>query len=448
MGFLARRNTRKTELPPATAPFGLLGKGAKRSCRLQRRPLRLDRFRMSKTILLRGAKQLITLFGPDSPRRGAQLKELHLIQDGAVLIQDGRIRAVGPSRRLEKLEEAREAYELDATGKVVMPGFVDCHTKLLSGPPQFEGKDHLLSSLRAVRASTTQRMELDARRTLRQFLRHGTTTLEAKTGFGLDETTELRCLRVLHGLDEKPLSVVTSYFGAHFCPPEYEGDGRRYLDWAVETILPVIVKKKLARFVDADCGADGFPPDQCVRYLKAARAMGFPVRVHCGAHSDDGVRVALETGAASIDRVREISVDAARALARSDAVAVLLPGESFHGGVEYPPARELIEEGVAVALASGYDVRASPSCSMTAILSIACSQLKLTAAEAITSSTINAACALGVNGRAGSLETGKDADLLLLNVSDYREIPLYFGINPVAMVVRRGQIIYPRMGPA
>ncbi|MBK5291177.1 MAG: amidohydrolase family protein [Acidobacteriia bacterium] len=402
---------------------------------------------MIKTTLLRGAKQLVTLFGSGTPRRGVQMRDLYVIQDGAVLIQDGRITAVGSSRRLEKLEEARQADELDATGKVVMPGFVDCHTKLLSGPPQFGAlKEDPLAAMKAVRASTTQRLELEARRTLRQFLRHGTTTLETKTGYGLDEATELRSLRVLNGLDEKPLSVVTSFFGAHLCPPEYDDDCRRYLNWTVEKMLPMISRKRLARFVDAECGAGRFSADDCILYLTAARQMGFPVRVHSGMQSDESVRVAIETGAGSIDKVRRISVDAARALAASGTMAVLLPGEAFHMGVDYPPGRELIDEGVAVALASGHDAGTSPSCSMPAVVSIACCQMKMTAEEAITSSTINAAYALGVDGRAGSIEVGKDADLLLLNASDYREIPFYFGINPVAMVMRRGEILYPRLG--
>jgi imidazolonepropionase len=410
---------------------------------------------MSNPILIRGARQLITVSGAAGPRRGAQMQELHIIPDGAVLIQEGRISDIGPSRRVERLTAARKAEEIDATGQVVLPGFVDCHTSLMSGPPRLDeysapaksdaSAAALRASVRTVRNYSTQRMELETRRHVRQFVRHGVTTLGSMTGYGLDETTELRSLRILKALDERPLAIVGTYFGAHGCPAEYSGRAGDYIDWMRERMLPLIQKRRLAGSVAAEMGPHAFGAELCLQFLTQAAEAGFQVRVVAGAGAgDEAVMTALEAGAVSIERLGRPGPEAIRALAGSDTLACLVPGECFHRGErEYPHARDLIDENVAVAVASGFDSSTSPTCSMPAVLSIACSQMGMRPAEAIIAGTINGAHVLGVAERAGSIEYGKDADLVVMHVPDYREIPFHFGMNPVAMVMRRGQRIWP-----
>ena len=416
---------------------------------------------MSKTVLVRGARQLLTLVGPAGPRRGTAMRDVGMIQDGAVLIVDGRISDVGPARRVERLAEAREAFEIDASGKVVMPGFVDCNTRLVGGPPRLEeyearigggsvdGRGVSLDDVRLVRSYSKQRMELEARKQLRQFVRHGTTSLDAKSGCGLDQTTELKSLRVLESLEGRPLHVSPTYFGAAATPREMEASPEEYVEWLIEKMLPEVRARRLARFVDVACGTEGgFTATQSRRVLATARTLGFATRVQTGqcAASTGAVGVALDVQATSIDGLTELPEAALAALAAGGTIATLLPGRTFQaGGGGHPPARELIDGGVAVALGTGFDGSTSPSCSMPMMLALACSQMRMTPAEALTAATHNAACVLGEDRRIGSLESGKDADLILLQTGDYRELPFRFGMNLVAMVIRQGEPIFPRV---
>ncbi len=409
---------------------------------------------------MRGARQLLTLRGASGPRRGWGLQDLGLIQDGAVLIRDGVIASVGPSRRVENLSEARSARELDATGRVVMPGFVDSHTHFVCGPlrltdyeellagapaqPITENAEGIRSSVRAVRSLSSTRLLLQARRTLETFIRHGTTTLEGKSGYGLDETGELKTLRVMATLRQRPLDVLPTYFGAHTVPLEYQGRADDYLDWMCSHLLPIIRRRRLARFVDAACGPAGFSCQQARRYFQAAQALGFLLKVHAeqSTHSG-GARLAVELGAVSADHLAWADPQDVALLAASPTIATLLPGPVFHLGLDrYPPARALIEAGAAVALGTDFNPGTSPSHSLPAILALACSQMRLTPAEAVSAATINGAHALGMGGRVGSLEAGKQADLIVLDVPDYREIPYHYGVNLVAMTLKRGEILY------
>ena len=412
---------------------------------------------MSKSVLIRGARQLLTLVGRPGPRRGAAMRSLGLIQDGAVLIVDGEIRDIGPSRRVEHLAGARDAFEIDASGKVVMPGFVDCHARLIAGPPCLDnyengtpsGPAELFNNVRLVRTFSKHRMRIEARKQIRQFVRHGTTTVDARSGLGLDESTELKLLRVLEDLEENPLAVSPSFAGALACPPEFGGRATEYISWLVDRMLPEVQRRRLARFVDVSCGtATGFTASEAARVLDAARGLGFAVRVNTGAcaAANHAVRLAVESGAVSIDGLVEADPDEIRFLAGSGTIATLLPGRAFQSRTECSSvARALIDGGAAVALATAFDPLDSPSCSMPMMLSLACAGMKMTPAEAVTAATINAACALRTDYRSGSLESGKDGDLVLLGTGDYREAAFRFGINPVEMVIRRGEIIYPRV---
>jgi imidazolonepropionase len=411
-------------------------------------------------VLVRGARQLVTLRGLSGPRRGSALRELGIIQDGAVLIENGVISALGPSRRVENLGAARRAREIDASGRVVIPGFVDSHTHLICGPPRLTeyemrigGASYLeiaragggiLTSVHAVRETPIRRLVLQARQTLDGFIRHGTTTIEAKSGYGLDETGERKALRALRLLNGKPLDLVGTYLGAHVVPPEYAGRSDEYLAWTIEHVMPKIRRRNLARFVDVYCEHGAFTLTQARRYLEAARSLGFELKIHAEQFSNTGAaQLAAELGAASADHLEQAGEADIEVLAESGTMATLLPGSVFHLGLErYAPARKMIESGVAVALATDFNPGTSPSYSMQMMMSLACSQMRMTPAEALAAATINGAHAIRCAGRAGSIEAGKNADLVVFNVPDYREIPYHFGVNLVAMTIKRGQVLY------
>ena len=407
---------------------------------------------MKQNILVRGARQLLTLHGPSGPRRGAALNNLGLIEDGAVLVVNGIISSVGPSRRVENLAEAREATEINATGRVVMPGFIDCHTHLISGAPQLDDTlpqgrtevQQIMAVIRAVRSAPARSLEFQARRILQACARHGTTTLEGKSGYGLDDSSELKILKVLSEIDQSPINVVSSYLGAHITPPEFNQNREAYLEWVQSTFLPKVATRKLARFADVFCSPIGFSIDAARSYLQAARRLGLIPKIHAErTERQGGVRLAVEMEAASADGLNCASEEDADLLARSSVIATVLPADLLHGVADQPaPARLLIDHGAAVAIASGFHQGRMPGYNMQNIVSIACKQLKLTPAEAISAATINAAHAIRSDGRCGSLQFGKDADLIILNVADYREIAYYSGVNLVSTTMRRGEVIY------
>jgi imidazolonepropionase len=406
------------------------------------------------TTLVRGARQLLTLRGDSGPRRGVALRDLGIVPNGAVLIKDRIIVDAGPARRIEKLPEARRAREIDASGRVAMPGFVDSHTHLVFGRPRLVDYEMRLagasyaeiaaagggiqSSVKAVRGMSAAELETQARASLDAMARHGTTTVEAKSGYALDRAGEIKTLRLLAKLNGDPLDIVPTYLGAHIPPPEYRGNPEAYIDWMIAEMMPLIRRRKLARFVDVYCDDGAFTLDQSHRYLDNARRLGFGLKIHAEQFASTGAaRLAVELGATSVDHLEHASADDIRALAQSNTIATLLPGSVFHLGLRtYAPARALIEAGAAVALATDFNPGTSPTYSMQMVLSLACTEMRMSPAEAISAATINGAHALGLAATVGSLEPGKQADLLILNVSDYRELPYYFGANNVHMTIK------------
>ena len=415
---------------------------------------------MTSLLLVRNIGQLLTLRGPAGPRRGEALRELGIVNGGAVLAQDGKIVAAGPAAEVESLDAARGAREIDAAGGLVMPGFVDSHTHLIFGPPRlldFEmrlaGQDYhaiaaagggIRSSMTAVRSMTSDELGVKARCRLADFARCGTTTIEAKSGYGLDEANERKTLELLRELDGKPLDILPTYLGAHVTPPEFEGHPDSYIDWVIDHMLPALRAERLARFVDVYCDAGAFSLGQSRRYLVAARAMGFGLRIHAEQFESTGAaRLACSLGAASADHLEQVMERDAEALGESPTIATLLPGSVFHLALQrYAPARMLIAAGAAVALATDFNPGTSPTVNMTVVIGLACRMMRMTPAEAIVASTVNGACALGLLDRIGTLEPGKDADLIVLDAEDHRELPYWFGMNPVAATIKRGRIVY------
>ena len=416
---------------------------------------------MSTVKLVRGARQLLTLRGRDGPRRGTDLRNLAIIQDGAVLIAGGLIRDVGPTRRLENLALARNAEEIDATGRVVMPGFVDSHTHVVGGPARMldyemrlAGATHaeiaqagggILALARAIQDLSPRTLEAQAMRVLEEAVRHGTTTLEAKSGFGLTEAGEIKILRVHSMLQKLPIAVVSTFFVSGV-PLDFQEKPGQHIDWICAHVLPLVKRRKLAEFADIRCAGDAFTPEHVLRYLTAARQLGLALKLHAGHGAKDGwIQICIELGVASVDDVSDVTREDAALLAQSQTVVTLLPGCAFYLGTSrYAPSRMLIDSGVAVALATGYNPETSPSQNMQMTIALACRNMDMTPAEAISAATINAAYAVRRGSSVGSLENGKSADLLILDVPDYREIPYHFGVNLVDLVMKSGATMVQR----
>ena len=420
---------------------------------------------MSNSLLISGAAQIVTVRGR-GPRRGKALSEIGVVRNGAILVRDGLIVAVGPSSKIEKLKESKKAEKIDVGGRVVLPGFVDAHTHLIHAASRAEeyelkirGASYeeiarkgggILNSVKKLRAATAEELKNRARGFLEKFAEYGTTTIEAKSGYGLDATSELRILSLHKELDaEQPLEIVSTFLGAHIVPAEFRGKSggtRQYLDLLTNELIPEVAENGLAEFCDVFCERGAFSLQESRRVLEAGRARGLAPRVHAEQLSHTGAtRLGMELEAASCDHLEYLKPVDIRALGKSKTVATLLPGCDFHLGLErYAAARELIAAGAIVALATDFNPGTSPTLSMPMILSLACSQLRMTPAEAIAAATINAADSLGRADRIGSIEPGKQADLAVFEVADYREIPYYFGVNTCWMTMKRGEVVYLR----
>jgi imidazolonepropionase len=417
---------------------------------------------MAHTVLIRGARQLLTLHGPSGPRRGDSMRQLGVIEDGAVLIRDGVISNVGPARRIENLAEARSAEEINASGRVVMPGLIDSHTHFIAAPPRLAGESrpsgHLIAepigrsaahfSAEHIRRTSGSSLEFQGMKLLHAFLRHGTTTVEGKTGYGLDETGEMKMLRVMRRLAEAGLGIVATFLAPHTPPQGFSGSLEEHVNSVRDKLLPKVKARQLARFVDAFCDPEGLSLSQAGSVLNSARKLGLPIKLHAEHSMRMGaVRMGVEIGATSIDGLNHIDDADAAILGQSQTIAVVMPGPMHQGYTSrFPPARLLISEGASVALASGFNPPVSSTYNMMTVMAIACTHMGLTAEEAICAATINAAYAVLEPARLGSLQFGKDADLIMLNVSDYREIPYYFGVNLVGLTMRKGRVVY-REGP-
>jgi imidazolonepropionase len=414
-------------------------------------------------MLIHSASQLITLRG--GPQRGATLGNLGLLTDGAVLLRDGLIEATGSSAEL--LAKYPNEERLDASGRAVLPGFVDPHTHLVFASDRaaefemrLQGKTYLeilaagggiLSTVRATRAASVPELLAQTRERAMRMLANGTTTAEAKSGYGLDLDCELKQLSTLLALDtEGPLQIVPTFLGAHAIPPEYRADPEGYVGQLCQHILPALrawwesnAAPRPMPFVDVFCETGAFDLRQSRQILEAARALGFPLKIHADEFDNlGGAALAAELGALSADHLVKTSRQDIRSLAGSQTVAVALPCTPFGlGHNEYTPARAIVEAGGLLALASDLNPGTAWCENMQFVIALACRFLHLTPAEALAAATINAAAAIGLAHQIGSLEVGKQADLLILSTSDYRHLAYRFGGNLVQTVIKRGKVV-------
>ena len=412
-------------------------------------------------LLLANIGQLLTLRGESAPRRGTALSEIGLIEDAAVLCGGGKILAAGSQRELLRdpwlKKNRRKVQELDCQGGVVLPGLIDCHTHPVFAEPRlvdFEKRiagagyeeiaaagGGIRSSVAAVRKSSRSELSKKVLAALNAMLEQGTSVIEAKSGYGLTMEDEIKSLEAIREAARHwPGEIEPTLLAAHVVPQEYFGKSDEYVRKVCGEIIPLVAKKKLAKYVDVFCERGAFTLEQSEKVLAAARKHGLDTRAHVCQFTPSRLSGLLGYKPASLDHMDCVHAEDISLLADGDTVAVLLPGANyFLGHKEYPDARRLIDAGVPIALATDYNPGTSPTPSMPFVISLACTHMKMTPGEAIAASTINAACALRLQDRKGSLEAGKDADMALFDVKDYREIAYWFAWNRCVEMVVAGQ---------
>ncbi len=423
---------------------------------------------MMVDLLLHSAAQVITCASPDGPKRGAAMRDVGLHVNAAIAIDAGRIVAVGPSTALRAQVQAR--MQVDCSGRVLLPGFVEPHTHLVFAGDRVDewerklaGATYLdilaagggiLSTMRATRAAGEAGLLQGARTRLDTLLANGVTTCEIKTGYGLNLADELKMLRVIQALAAShPCDVLPTLLAAHTIPPEFKDNSDGYVALIEKDIIPAAAhwfdtvnsRHKTPLGIDVFCEQGAFSPDQATRVLVAGRKHGMRVTAHVDQfNSLGGVAAALAQGACSVDHLDATTAEDRARIAASEAVAVVLPAVTFHlGSHNYANARAMIDAGCALALSTDMNPGSAPCLSPSLVMAIACRQQKLSPAEVLNAVTINAAHALGIADRCGSLEPGKQADVLSIAASDYRHLAYQFGGNLVAQVYKRGQQVWP-----
>ncbi|MBD3404090.1 imidazolonepropionase [candidate division GN15 bacterium] len=412
------------------------------------------------TLLIENIGQLITMDGP-VPRIGPELSQLGLIDNGAVAISDRQVVAAGDADAvMQSITLDDDAIVVDADGAVVTPGFIDPHTHpvfAMTREKEFEmriqGKSYMeiakagggiRASVRDLRTTPREIITEKSRQRLDRILMFGVTTIEAKSGYGLSTESEIMTLEIIRDLNKShPLDLVPTFLGAHEIPDEFQGRTDDYIDLVNNDMLPIVVRERLAEFSDIFTEDGVFDIEQSRRVQQAAREAGLALKFHADELTSlGGADLAAEMGAVSADHLVYISDAGIDAMARAGTVAVLLPGTTFAlGHSQYAPARKMIEAGVAVSLSTDCNPGSSYTESLPLIISLAALQLKMTAAESISAVTVNAACAINRGGQLGQIIPGRQADITIWDIADYRELPYHYGINPARLVIKNGRVV-------
>jgi imidazolonepropionase len=414
---------------------------------------------MKKPIWIKNIHQLATLASKEEgPRSKEAMSELGIIKGGSLWIEDGIIQAVGSTIELEQqyATRAHEADIVDASGHLVTPGLIDPHTHVayggsrarefemrLEGVPYMDimnagGGIH--ATTRMTRDSTEEELINQTTKRLDSFMQHGVTTVEGKSGYGMNLETELKQLRVMKHLQENhPIDLVSTFMGAHAVPPDYKGKEDEFVDHLIQDMLPVVAEEKLAEFNDVFCEKGVFTPEQSERILEAGKKYGLIPKIH----ADEivpygGAELAAKVGAISAEHLLKASDEGIKAMAKSGTIACLLPATALYLREEAAEGRKMIDEGVAVAISTDCNPGSSPTTSMPLVMNLACISMRMTPAEALTAATYNAACAINRQGCIGSLEIGKQADIALWNVKSYQELQYLFGVNHLKTVWKKG----------
>jgi imidazolonepropionase len=410
-------------------------------------------------LVVLNAGQLVCVAGPgERVRSGAAMAAPVIVEDGALVARDGRIDWVGPTAELPPVPP--DALAIDAGGRAVLPGLVDSHTHLLfAGTREDEFERRLRgasyqeiaahggginATVRRVRAAGKEQLKELARRRLARLLSFGVTTVEIKSGYALNAADEIKCLEAVAELNaEGPVELVPTFLGAHDVPPEFRSDRAGYVRLLTDELLPEVARRGLAEFCDVFCETGVFSVAESERVLRKALDLGLRLKVHADELSPlGGAELAARLGAASADHLLCVTEAGIEALAASETVATLLPGTAFFLGVPYAPARRLIERGLAVALASDCNPGTCPTENLPLIGTMACTQMRMLPGEVVTALTLNAAAALRRSDRLGALSPGRQADLVICDVPDYRQVFYHFGVSHAWRVVKRGRVVY------
>ncbi|MBS4210221.1 imidazolonepropionase [Bacillus sp. FJAT-50079] len=414
---------------------------------------------MTKPIWIKHASELATL---DTVVKTARTREamsdLGLIKDGSLWMENGVIQAVGTTLELENKysTRAKEADIIDASGHLVTPGLVDPHTHVVYGGSRerefemrLEGATYMEimnagggihATTRMTREASEEDLFMQASRRLDSFLQHGVTTVEGKSGYGMNLETELKQLRVMKKLQEShPIDLVSTFMGAHAVPAEFKGREDEYVDFLIEEMLPVVAEEKLAEFNDVFCEKGVFTPEQSERILEAGKRYGLIPKIHADEIEPyGGAELSAKIGAISAEHLLKASEEGIQAMAKAGTIACLLPATALYLREEAARGRRMIDQGVAVAISTDCNPGSSPTTSMPLVMNLACISMRLTPAEALTAATYNAACAIKRQDRIGSLEVGKQADVVLWNSKNYQQLQYLFGVNHVKSVWKKG----------
>jgi imidazolonepropionase len=407
-------------------------------------------------LIIKNIKQLVTVRSNGMPvKYGKDMRDLGIIERATVLIQNGLFAWIGSSAEFDQTVDEHIDI-LDASELVGLPGFVDSHTHLLFAGTRedefamrLEGKSYqeiaeagggILSTVQATRTATKKELKRIARHHVDTMLTEGTTTVEIKSGYGLNEKDEIKMLDAINDLAEECLmDIVPTFLGAHAVPPEFKNNSDAYVDLICTRMLPYIAQRKLAKFCDVFCEQGYFSVEQCRRIFATAKPLGIRNKIHADQLTQIGAsKLAAEVSAVSADHLEQIGDAGIAALKQSGTIATVLPGVSFFLEDKYPPARKIIDAGVPLAIASDFNPGSCMSYSMPMMMTIACTHMSMTPEEALTASTLNGAAALGLSEKLGSIEVGKQADIVLYDIPGYRYLAYHFGTNHVAKVIKHG----------